>query len=134
MTQLTTNETFQERMFNRVREQLGDLMTEAELKKIVDTALDKAFFEERVVKAATWNAQEVREPSYFVKQLQLEMKAPVELAIKHWLAEHPEEIEKVIKDVIGKGFLGIVHSYITEKTTTPIYNFANDLRNMGILK
>lgn len=134
MTQLTTNETFQERMFNRVREQMGDLMTEEELKKIVDSALQKAFFEEKVTKGPHWNSQETREPSHFVKLLNKELEAPIKQAIQQWLADNPEQITKVINEVIGKGFLGIIHSYIQEKTTTPLYQFSQQLRDMGVLK
>lgn len=134
-TAVATNETFQERMFKRVREQMGDLMTEAELKQIVDTAMHKAFFEEKVIKDGQyWNSPQKTESSQFVKLIQEEMKEPMKKAIQDWLAEHPEKINEVIKEVIGKGFLGIIHDYIQTKTSSPIYEFANQLRNLGILK
>lgn len=133
-TEVTTNESFQERMFKRVREQMGDLMTEAELKTIVDTALHKAFFEERVIKSSHWNTPDTKKPSAFVELLQEELKQPIREGIQAWLAEHPEKVNEVITETIGKGFLGILHSYIEQKTNEPIFRFANDLRNMGVLK
>lgn len=40
-TDIATTKTFQERMFEKIRDQMGDLMTDEDLKKLVDAAMQK---------------------------------------------------------------------------------------------
>lgn len=38
---LSTNTTFQQRMFDKIRDQMGELLTDVELKAIVEKAMGK---------------------------------------------------------------------------------------------
>ena len=130
-TDSTTSKTFQEKMFERIRDQIGDLMTEEDLKKIVEVAMQKAFFEP-VVELGRYGDKTTTDP-IFVKQIRQLMLENVSLKISAWIKEHPEEITKTLNECIGKGMSGIVLSYFDQKLNWPLQQFANDLRSKGLL-
>lgn len=131
-TDVVENKSFQERMFDRIRDQMGDLMTQDELKKIVETAIDKAFFEPVITKDGYGHVRDTQ-PPFFVSLIKKEVQDQVTGCIKAWLKENPEKVDQVINDAIGKGMLGIITNYIENQARQPLYNFANELRNKGLL-
>jgi len=130
-TEVAENKTFQERMFERIRDQMGDLMTQEELKKIVETAVDKAFFQPTVIKR-DYGRDETAPPP-FVKLVEKELQEQVQTYASAWMKDNSDKVEKIINDAIGKGMFGIITSYVEGIARQPLYNFANELRNKGLL-
>lgn len=127
-TAVATPQAFQERMFNRIREQMGDLMTDDELKALLDSAMQKAFFEERVLRDSYGNVRESK-PPYFVELVQKELQNKVQVAAQEWMANNPETVEKLIQETIAKGMANLVLDYLSQQAQTPLYTFANELRS-----
>jgi hypothetical protein len=131
-TAITTAKDFQTRMFERVREHIGELLTDDELKKIVDQAMQKAFFEERVTKDRYGDIRE-RAPSLFVELLTKLVEPSVNAAVREWVGKHPEEITKALDAVIAKGITGMIAKYIDEQARWPLQQLADNLRQKGVL-
>lgn len=128
-TELTNNKTFQERMFERVRDQMGDLMTEAELKTIVDTAMHKAFFEERTEHSG-YNTY--KKPSVFVEMMGTELKSRVNSAVDQWLKDNPDVVQKAIEAVVQEGITKAVINTLENRMNWPLQQFAEQLRQKGV--
>lgn len=124
---------FQQRMFEKVRESLGALMTDAELKVVVDQATQKAFFEERKVPRGGYSSGWETLPPLFVELIQKELQPRFEAAIKTWATEHPEIIEKALQDAIGGGITRVLLTHINEKLNGPLWEMGQALRNKGII-
>jgi hypothetical protein len=129
--EIETTKTFQERMFERIREQMGELMSEDDLKALVDSAMKKAFFEP-ARETDRWGNTKQGE-AMFLTMLRKEMELKVTEAIKTWLAEHPEEVAKAIDDTIAKGMLGLIQQHIETVTMQPMMELADRLRMKGVL-
>ena len=54
MSDLVTASTFQERMFERVRESLSELLTPDEAKALVEKAIEQSLFQRAKAYAAGW--------------------------------------------------------------------------------
>lgn len=132
MNEIETTKTFQEKMFEKIREQIGTLMTEDDLKKVVDAAMQKAFFE-NIKYADRWGAIK-EEPPVFVANFRELMRQQVHSAMEKWIQEHPEEISKIINEVIRDGIVNIVVGHIEDRTKSSMQNLASDLLSNGILK
>lgn len=126
-TAVATPQAFQERMFNRIREQMGDLMTEQELKLLLDTAMQKAFFEERLTHDSYGRVNERKLP-LFVELVQTELKTQVQVAAQEWMNNNSETVEKLIQETISKGMVSLVMNYLENKARTPLFEFASSLR------
>lgn len=130
-TEIATSKNFQERVFEKIRDQLGNLLTEVELKALLDKAIEKAFFEPRQ-SGNSWDKTE--KPPYFVELIQTELQSKVQDAVKAWIDSHQDDVGKAIQEALGKGFFGILTNYLENQIRGPLYNFQNDLINRGILK
>jgi nucleoside-triphosphatase THEP1 len=131
-TEITTSQAFQEKMFARIREQMGDLLTDDDLKKLVEAAMQKAFFEERVIVVDHYGRTEKRAP-HFIELITAEMKKKVGESVSAWVAEHPEEITKAINDILAKGVVAMVIHYLEQKMEWPMRELAERLRSKGVL-
>lgn len=131
-TEITTSKTFQEKMFERIREQIGDLMTEDDLKALVNSSMQKAFFEPSYEKDLYGNLR-LSKDSIFINLIRKEMEGKITEAIKTWLIEHPEEVSKAIDETIAKGMFGLIQQHIEKITSQPLMQFADQLRAKGFI-
>lgn len=100
-TSVQTSQDFQERLYDKIRSEIGNLMTTEEMKKLVDRTMDKMFFERRIQKN-DWGRVESDKPPV-IEEIVAELIQPsMILALKQYLAEHPD----VVKDQIEKAFAG----------------------------
>lgn len=125
------NIDFQTRMFKKIREQMGELMTDKELKSLVDTALKKAFFEERIVKDGSWNEKKL-EP-YFVELIRKEMEPQVKIQVAAYLKENKELVIKAMDESLAKGFYELVRQHQESMISQPLFVFADQLRQKGLM-
>jgi hypothetical protein len=133
MNQVAMTDSFQEKIFARIRESVGDLMTDEDLRKLVDAAMQKAFFTEVTVQGNYYNSSRV-EPPHLVQLVRELLKERVTAAVDLWLKEHPEEVTKAIKESIEKGIFGMIQSYVDSKTRWPLEQLQQQLMNSGLLK
>jgi len=131
-TEITTTKSFQEKMFEKIRESMGDLMSEDDLKAVVNSAMQKAFFEPGY-EIDRYGNSKLTKDSLFVNLIRKEMESKVIEAVKIWLVEHPEEVTKAIDETIAKGIFGLIQQHIETVSYAPMERLANDLRSRGIL-
>jgi glucosamine 6-phosphate synthetase-like amidotransferase/phosphosugar isomerase protein len=132
VTEIETTRSFQEKMFEKIREQIGTLMTEEDLRKLVQAAMQKAFFEN--VKCKNHWGEVKEEPPVFETKLRELMREQVSMAMQKWINEHPEEIKAIVNRVIEKGIVDIVFEHIRQETSGPMQQLAQSLRDQGFLK
>lgn len=127
--EITTNKTFQERMFDKIRDQMGELLTEDELKQLVDQAVNKAFFETRRVSSGY--RDEIK-PALFVEMMENELKARVGEALKQWIADNGEVIAQTIEKVVQEGITKAVMQTLEWRMNWPMQQFAEQLKAKGV--
>lgn len=125
--QLATSTTFQERMFQRVRESLGELLTEEEAKALVDRAIDEGLFKRTIEREYGYQGREVEKPSMFELMVVKESEPMIKEAIEKWISENSEEVNKLIREIIEQGITGILSRVITEAFRQPLYQLQGNL-------
>lgn len=131
MNAVTASKTFEQRMFEKVRESIGDLMTEEDLKKIVEKAMQKAFFEDRVDNSG-YHTKTI--PAVFVMMMQEEMRNRVDSALKIWLVEHSAEVQALLQEVVDKGIMEALTRVMETRMSQPLNMFVEMLRAQGVFK
>src|SRR6478736_8480675 len=86
-TAVVKGEDFQTRMFERIKAQMGELMTDEELKKIVDAALQKAFFEPTIIvtNPGHYTEKQTPGPSVFTQLVHDLLQENVKKLTKGWM-------------------------------------------------
>ncbi len=115
-----------ERVYERIRDSIGDLMTDEDLKKLVDQAAQKAFFEPQPPKTTGYGARP--EPPFLVEKITELLETQVRKAADEWIKEHPEEINKIIDEQLGNGFTKIIASYLDAKMYSALHDFGQQFK------
>ncbi len=131
MNAVATSQDFQNRLFEKIRADIGSLMSDAELKKLVETAMERTFFTPKDVKG-DWGRVERTEPPELIKIVQ-ELVAPrLQTALKQWLDEHPDEVKKALDTALAGGLaaatLRAFDSMMSMQFQTMGYNLQQSLQ------
>lgn len=122
MSNLTVQENFQERMFNRVR----DL---EEAKALVERAISDGLFKPRQEKdGSNWDAKTRELPSEFVILVTDQIKPIVKQQIKQWLSDNSDQVLSIIQGVVERGIANVVLQVIKDETSRPMWNLKAELQ------
>lgn len=102
MNAVVTTKDFEERLFEKIRSDIGSLMTDEQLKKLVETAMERTFFQDRV-ELDRYGSVNSRKPPHITELVKGLLATKVQEAVNEWLKEHPDEIRKVIEEALRGG-------------------------------
>lgn len=132
MNELTTTADFQTRMFERIRDQMGDLLTEEDMRRLIEQAVQKAFFEERIERKAY--GSDVRYPAAFVEMVKNAAKPMIQTAVDAWVAENKDKLAEKIDAIVREGVAGVLVSHINFKFQDQLLQLSSALHSKGLLK
>lgn len=99
--------TFEERLKERLKESVADLMTDEDLKKLVDRGMVDIFFAERPNPEYTSYGYGHKEPqflpSHFKVMLKELMEEKMTEAVKAWLIENQDKVMAAVDETIRLG-------------------------------
>lgn len=129
MTDITKANTFQQRMFERIRESMGDLLSEDDLKELLERTIEKSFFEERAVPAQSYYDRDKKKQSLFQELVTEQVQPMMEKAITAWLQDNSEQVTSTIDAVLKDGILSALSQAIEYKMQTPVFNLRHEISN-----
>ena len=128
MTDLVVAGSFQDKIFAKIKESIGDLMTDDDLKRLVEAAMKDAFFKDRVTNTGgQWGRSETQ-PPLLVETVQKLLQSRVDEAIGRWLTEHHDEVLKLINDRITAGATQFIATAFDMKMQYAFQQFGDQLR------
>jgi hypothetical protein len=126
--EVTQAKTLQERVGARIRDQIGDLMTDEDLKTLVDKALHEAFFTRTPIEKRLWNEEQKYADAFAVAHVKELLKSRVDAACKAWLTEHADQLDKHIKEAIGNGFAVMFQSWLDQRMAQTLFTFGEQFK------
>jgi len=118
--------TFQERMFEQIRSQMGDLLTEEELKDILSTSIEKAFFSART--SGTGYNKTEKEP-LFIELVRTELTPAIEKGAKQWVLDNQDRIDEILQKQLGDNAAAMVANAFSCLMAAPLQQFSFDLQS-----
>ena len=129
--QIASTQTFEERMTARIKESIGDLITDEELGKIVNRGLEEVFFKEKH-EQDSWGRPETQ-PALIHKIVKDCMLEKVNNAVSQWINSHPDEVREIvsksINDGLGQLLIGAVSSHFSNAMMMFQQEITNRLRS-----
>jgi len=130
MADLTTTATFQDRMFERVRESLSELLTPEEAKALVDKAIEQSLFQKQTVRVGGFSGYDKVLPSRFEELVKECIEPMVRTTITEWLSEHQEEVRASIQGVVEQGITATVIKVFKQETQQPMFDLSTKLQQV----
>ncbi len=112
-TEIEPMKDFQEKLSERIRGDIGNLIPDAVLSKIVQQSLEDAFTKERITKQSKYPYNETIEAPWIVEFLQDIMKETMKEEVQKWVKENQNFIKKFISEEIFKEPEKIILNVIT---------------------
>jgi hypothetical protein len=98
--EISKSETFEQKLMNRIREGIGDLMSDEDLAKIIKKGTDDVFFKGKVVSSGYGTKTE--EPEIY-QIISNSLQPRITECIEKYISENNEEVKEVIdKYLAGK--------------------------------
>jgi hypothetical protein len=129
--EIVTTKAFQERVFEKIRADIGNLMTDEELKSLLQQAMQKAFFE-RVVESTGWRSATDTEP-VFVTLIRDLMRDRVKVAVDAWMEENKELVSGKVEEALKAGIAGAVLDHLRDRFLVPLQILRTELEQRGIV-
>ena len=121
-------DTLEARITNRIQAEMGDLITEADLKPLVDRAIRKGLFEPRVVTEGRYGSisgtRQVAHPPVMLEVLERLLGEQLEKMVAEWLQANEKAVRTVLEKTINDGAGMAVLSRFS-------YIFDSDLQRYG---
>ena len=99
-TTVVVAKSFEEKISEKIKENIGDLIEPADLKRLVEKGIDKFLFE-RVNVSSNYGSPTVN-LSLMEKLVSEHLQKEVREAANTWIKENPERMEKCIKDILQR--------------------------------
>jgi len=116
-------------MFERIRESMGEFLSEDDLKELLERTIEKSFFEERIVLSSSYYDRDKKKPSLFQELVTEQVQPMVEKAITAWLQDNSEQVTTTIDAVLKDGLLSALSKAIEQKMQIPILNLGTEISN-----
>lgn len=99
--------SFEDKLKARIKDQIGELMSDEDLKKLVHGSMNTIFFAKRTnpkYSAYGYGQSEPPELEPLLHEIVKEVLKPsVTAAVNAWVKEHPEDVAKAVTDVMTQG-------------------------------
>jgi hypothetical protein len=128
---LTENKAFAERIFDRIKDGLGDLMTDEELKILLNRAVHEAFFKDRTVPNGYNGTRQ--EPAYFVQMTRDLLQKEVQAQVTEYFEANREALKEKVAEVLQQGIGEAVLKAISYELQAPLFSLQSSLSAKGLL-
>lgn len=132
-TQVTETKTFEQRMIDRVKEGAADLLTDEDVKKIVERGIESLFFKERPDPSSTSFNRKQLSP-LAIEMVTNAVKQQVNEQIVVWVAQNEEHLNSIVKELfeenIGQTIVNSLSGMFQNSFQSMSFNLQNDIQNM----
>jgi hypothetical protein len=112
--QLDTPKTFEQKVEDKIRDSIGDLIDAESLRKIIERGMENIFFKEKEIQDR-WGSNIRKEAPYAAQLADRILREEVTKKIDTWLAEHPDAIAKAVEQAMAKGITSVVTEVLDDR-------------------
>jgi hypothetical protein len=123
--------SFEEKMMEKIRESIGSLVTDEDLKRIIEKGIDKALFEGRPQKDSWGNGNSTA--SIVDQAVQKYLSEHMKVAVDAWLANNPDKLQLAIDNAIKLGVAGCVQQSMDQRFSWIFQNLVQSAQSSGLL-
>jgi len=131
MSELVSSQSLQERVGQRIKEQIGELLSDDDVKRLVEAAMQQAFFTPRVERDR-YGYNETTKPPYVVEMMSELVRNRMQVALAEWIENNRELVAKEIHAAIGNHAAQMFRTAIDNIFFSSFEAFKNDLRSRGL--
>lgn len=118
--------TFEQKLRDKLKNDIGDLMSDEDLQQIVDRGVNSLLFEPRYSKNGYTTD---RLPPLIHELIMDSMERKIYDIIRQWVEDNPEKVAEAIKQVIEDGIMGAISGSFVRMFSSVFDKAMNEVRN-----
>lgn len=115
---------------DRIRASIGELMTDEDLKKIIERGVETALFTEKA-SGSGWDRKV--EPSFVEKAVRELLSQRMTAAVDAWVSANPDRLQAAVNDAIKTGVTGCVMQVMDARFYGMFASMQEQMRSQGLL-
>lgn len=120
-------QTFEEKMKDRIRESIGELITDEDLSKLVHKSVDEVFFKPTKIQHGVYHDEEG--PSLLNGLIGELLTGQVREAVNQYIKEHPDEVIKAVKEVLSRGMANALLSALNAQFQGELWDLQQNIES-----
>lgn len=126
--------TLEDRITTRLHEQIGDLITDDDLKAMVARGIERALFEPRFSEQQSSYGNTVNKKASIVDELVAKLLGEkMKAAVDDYLWTHPELLQTAIDKAIASGASHAIMSTLDDKFANIFHIAVSNMKSQGLL-
>jgi hypothetical protein len=145
MSNVTTPASFQDKLMERIRDSIGDLIPDEELTKLIERGIEENFFKRKANPkwANAYHSQRDNIPEYLPSAMDVilneciskKLEEMTKVYFDKWAVENSDKIEGIVKQIVEKGAGDLVIKHINNMFEVPLMLMQNNMQmNMSQLQ
>jgi uncharacterized hydantoinase/oxoprolinase family protein len=126
MNEIQQSQNFEQKMMERIKDSIGDLITDEELKRLINTGMDRAFLQKKTVSDG-YRTKEM--PSFLEEVVKELLEEKVHDAISVYIKEHADEVLNVVDKVVQTGLGNAMLNAINMQFQSQMYQFQSNIQH-----
>lgn len=132
-TQIIPAQTFETKLKSKIKESIGDLITDEELSKMVNRSMEEIFFAKRPNSKRNSYVYNSSEPEFLpplIHEIVKDCLQPaVNSAVSEYIKSHPEIIKAAVNDVVSAGVGNAVVTAMNMQFQNQLLTFQTNINN-----
>ena len=127
MTDVTAPKTFEEKMKDRIKDGIGDLLSDEDLSKMIKRSMEEVFFTEK--KVYNSYGPDKTYPALLHSIVKEVMADQVKAEVKIWIDAHQAEMNTALATVMQEGVGMAVIAAVSQTFSAQLGTFEMNVRN-----
>jgi len=129
-TQIEQVKSFQEKISDKIKESIGDLITDEDLKPLVEKSIEKLLTETRKIKRTGGYSSYEDAPPLLIEIIEPLIKSQIQTQVTKYVIDHPDIFDNIFNDIIKTGFIKVMINHIDYKLQSPLMDFQQQVQNI----
>ena len=127
MNTIVENKTFEEKMKDRIKDSIGDLISDEDLTKLVTQGVHEVFFKPTRIKV---NSYDYKDGPCLIESIVKDLlEEKVRLFAQQYVSLHENEVMEAVSKVAKEGAGAAILAAITSSFSSQLYMLENSIRS-----
>jgi hypothetical protein len=128
-TEIQKEPSFEEKMKARIKDSIGDLLSDEDIKKLIDKGLQDVFFTKPRIKDPRDSYKMIDGPTMLEDIIKTCIQPAVEKVVREYVAEHQEEVFTNVQAVVSQGLGTAMFRSIDSMFSSQLLNMQSSIQN-----
>ncbi|WP_373078625.1 hypothetical protein [Zhongshania sp.] len=119
-SEIERKQTFEEKVKGRIRDSIGDLITDDDLGRLVERGAEELFFKPRIERSDY--GRTIEHPPLVHECVKELLSERMDAALDRYLEQNKETVEKIITRMIEDGGLGAITRALSRVIEQPLFD------------